>query len=205
MEAQTVWDSMLKESGAPFPRQFDQTTIPNLTKIREHLVNSVGQQQELAKTRATGDEHARVAGIQGQTQRDVERMRQEGQDWRSQLSSEEKSRMKKLEEKLVEFATISMTRPLTEQEKATRNEIFQVMQMLAIARGAAGPMTGMQFLNPGAQPPQPQPFPGSGGQPGPQGALQIQEQAIQAWGKYEPNKYEYGINPQTGKFARRPK
>ena len=204
MAAQMVWDQMLKESGAPFPRQFDQTTLPNLKKIREHLVNSVTQQQELAKTKATGDQHARVAGIQGSNQLAVENKRQEGLDWRSQLDSEEKSRMKKLEEKLVEFATISTTRELTPQEQKTRNEIFQVMQMLAIARGAAGPMTGMQFLNPGAQPPQPQPFPG-GGQPAPQGALQIQQQAIRAWGKYEPDKYEYGVNPQTGKFARKQK
>jgi len=30
-------------------------------------------------------------------------------------------------------------------------------------------------------------------------------QAMTAFGSYEPDKYEYGINPATGKFARRPK
>lgn len=169
MAAQMVWDQMLKESGAPFPRQFDQTTIPNVKRIREHLVNSVSQQQKLGEITATGDQHARVANIQGQTSRDVARMNQDAQNWRAGLSAEEKTRMKKLEEKLVEFATISTQRPLTPQEQATRNEIFQVMQMLAIARGAAGPMTGMQFLNPGAQPPQPQAYPGA--QPAPGGGV----------------------------------
>ena len=31
------------------------------------------------------------------------------------------------------------------------------------------------------------------------------DQALQLFGSYEPDKYEYGTNPQTGKFARRPK
>jgi hypothetical protein len=33
----------------------------------------------------------------------------------------------------------------------------------------------------------------------------MQQQAISAFGAYEPDKYEYGINPNTGKFARRQK
>ena len=32
-----------------------------------------------------------------------------------------------------------------------------------------------------------------------------QQQAIAAFGSYEPDKYEYGTNPATGKFARRPR
>jgi len=40
-------------------------------------------------------------------------------------------------------------------------------------------------------------------QPGASGN-QIQEQATRAFGAYEPDKYEYGVNPQTGRFARRP-
>ena len=31
------------------------------------------------------------------------------------------------------------------------------------------------------------------------------QKAQQAFGSYEPNKYTYGINPATGKFARKPK
>jgi hypothetical protein len=32
-----------------------------------------------------------------------------------------------------------------------------------------------------------------------------QQQAIAAFGSYEPDKYEYGTNPETGRFARRPR
>lgn len=52
---------------------------------------------------------------------------------------------------------------------------------------------------------------GGGGQPhqAPSGpapnADATKQAATQAFGSYEPDKYEYGINPQTGKFARRPK
>lgn len=34
---------------------------------------------------------------------------------------------------------------------------------------------------------------------------QNSQKAVQAFGSYEPDKYEYGINPQTGNFGRRPK
>jgi hypothetical protein len=44
------------------------------------------------------------------------------------------------------------------------------------------------------QPPQQQPQ-----------AQSQQQQAISAFGSYEPDKYEYGTNPATGKFARRPR
>jgi hypothetical protein len=33
----------------------------------------------------------------------------------------------------------------------------------------------------------------------------VRTQATAAFGSYEPDKYEYGVNPATGKFARRPK
>jgi len=36
-------------------------------------------------------------------------------------------------------------------------------------------------------------------------APDVKGQATTAFGSYEPEKYEYGINPATGKFARRPK
>jgi len=42
------------------------------------------------------------------------------------------------------------------------------------------------------------------GQAGPTGESD-QTRATAAFGSYEPDKYEYGINPSTGKFARRPK
>lgn len=39
----------------------------------------------------------------------------------------------------------------------------------------------------------------------PQAGSDEQRQAVQAFGSYEPDKYEYGINPATGKFARKPR
>ena len=161
MAAQMVWDQMLKESGAPFPRQFDQTTLPNLAKIRERLVNSVTQQQKLAEIKANRDKDESVANIHGSTSRAVATINQEGQNWRKSLSKDEQDRMKKLEEVLTSLAIKATKGPLTPQEQATRNEIYQVMQALAIARGAAGPMTSQQFINPGVQAPQPSAYPGT--------------------------------------------
>jgi hypothetical protein len=42
-------------------------------------------------------------------------------------------------------------------------------------------------------------------EPGGQGGGEPAQKAIDAFGTYEPDKYEYGVNPATGKFARRPK
>jgi hypothetical protein len=35
--------------------------------------------------------------------------------------------------------------------------------------------------------------------------MEHKQRAIQAWGSYDPNTYEYGVNPATGNFARKPK
>ena len=151
MEAQMVWDQMLQESKAPFPRQFDQTTLPNLKKIRDKLVNSVTQQQKLGEIQATGDQHARVADIQGSTSRAVANINQEGQNWRKGLSAEEKASTSKIESfmrKMIEKSASGET--LTEHEKDAYLKAREFLLDLAISRGGASGAMGMQFLNNGA-------------------------------------------------------
>jgi len=47
--------------------------------------------------------------------------------------------------------------------------------------------------------------PASSAAPSTTSSSNVQQQAIAAFGSYEPEKYEYGTNPTTGKFARRAK
>lgn len=69
-------------------------------------------------------------------------------------------------------------------------------QLLGIQTQSNVPST--PGTNAPAQPsvPNTQPFAGSGA---------TEQAAKQAFGSYEPDKYEYGINPNTGNFGRRPK
>lgn len=67
------------------------------------------------------------------------------------------------------------------------------------AAEAVNNLVGQPTPSNGSAPPPPAP---PGGQPA---GNQLAASATQAFGSYDPDKYDYGINPATGKFAKKPK
>lgn len=91
----------------------------------------------------------------------------------------------------------------TPQERAALDSINQVQQLTRSGSPFQSAITGTPV------PANVPPVPGNPGAPAaPTGAATgpaAEQAAKAAFGSYEPDKYEYGINPATGNFGRRPK
>lgn len=106
-----------------------------------------------------------VTNAQGQNQMAVQRLIQQGQNARAQMSKEAKAQVDKLEELMVAITLKETQGKATPQEIQARDQAFKALQTLYMSRGM-GAYAPYQFMAqpPGAgavTPPQPQPYPGS--------------------------------------------
>jgi hypothetical protein len=115
-------------------------------------------------------------------------------------------------------AAVATAMAMSETDPAQKLKLEEYAKMMAaqdLASKQAGATATGKIDTPELsglpQVPTKNPMAGLGGEAAPTatpiapGGPPVHVQAQQAFGAYEPDKYDYGINPKTGKFARKPK
>jgi hypothetical protein len=203
-----------------------QQLIKASQAIAQHTAkNSPAYIQAIEQANIQRDSHLRGISAQNQTQLELEDKRIEAGKYASkrailsleqQIDSARSARER--HQKLIDAATIARQNKDEDayQNYMARAEAVRPQAEAEIKAATPGgvdvgavtnlPTTaGPQIAPPGTPTPQPAAPQAPNAATAPVADPKVMNAAKQAFGSYEPDKYEYGINPATGKFARRPK
>ena len=192
-------------------QQMPRNYIPMaMDAMASQLINTPAHRQKIGEIEATGEQHQRWARISAEAS---ERARMYAAD-RALEAAWARVGGRETQQKVESIIHQYLSKVMQGQQTTpAEDKAFQAAQQFSYnVRAAAGGADRNQmmsnFLGVPADRPIPTPVPPPNPQVPP--PTQLTPQAIQSklqelgW-PYEPDKYEYGINPNTGNFARRPK
>lgn len=207
----------------PIPEKFKNYTPQVLSEaqaIKMGLVATPAHAQELEKVDRQGQNSANVARINAGSSANVARINQEGALARQKLITQE-GKPRNIPQRMVELRKVlsNPNAPAEEKEVAKEEMLtyltdgFQkyassdpLLKSLASMAGIPGPQgeAALKRYKQELATRRQEYFQQQGmGGAAPKPQQNIEQQARQSFGSYEPEKYEYGINPQTGNFGRR--
>lgn len=153
LAAQAAWSQVLQQVPPEVRGQLPQQYSPQVSRqiipaIRNKLVQSITHEQALALEDKKTSGTLEVADLQGQTQRDVANITQQGADRRASLTAEQKAQVKKIEQTIAGLLEVAKTRPLNENEQRVFTMSQQILNNMAASR-ASGTAMGFNFMGGG--------------------------------------------------------
>ena len=221
-------DRTQQKIGKPLPQQYQEYTPQFLNEaknIKYGLVYTPKLEQEKIIKGVEGENRLAEQRLQNQGSANVAEINQRGAMARQQYATKE-GRPVNPAQRIVQLRKVlsSPDAPAEEKEVAKEEMLtyltdgFQKMissdpmlKSLAGMAGIPGPQGDAakqryeQAVSQKWQGYLQQQGMGGQGKPGLSDQGQDAQKAVQAFGAYEPDKYEYGINPNTGNFGRKPK
>lgn len=193
------------------PQQYSPQVPQILNKISESLAMTPEVRGKIAEDAPKLRSQEYVAAGHDMTNYEIAKLKVKQQEemvmTRWGLKSDD---VKRIEQMVVKhLVKKSQGQATTPQEDQAFEAAQQIMYQLKTA--GAGMDMGQfrqEFLRPGGNPggvQSPRPAPPAVRLPSSQDDINMQQQVQQAGYDYEPDKYDYGINPQTGRLARKPK
>lgn len=192
-------------------RMMPSNYIPGaMEAMASQLINTPAHRQKIGEIEAQGDQHARWATISAEASERARKYAADAAERAAWARFGGREAQQKVESVINQYLMKKFNgKQTTPQQDAVFQAAQQIMYNVRAAGGGADRnqmMGNMLGVDASRQVPTPVAPP----VPKPDAAIQLTPQAIQSklqelgW-PYEPDKYEYGINPDTGNFARRPK
>ena len=196
-------DGMPKQIQGRFPEVYSPEVPKLLKEFSTSVKNNIGQQRTMEA------EGQKQTGANKRNQATVDAARY-GHELRLEAAwarSGGKEVQKKVEGVVQQYLMMKMN---GEKTTPQQDQVFQAAQQIMMnVRAAAGVASDPQSLGyqitQGTQPP-PRPTPSPVAVGDPAAAIADVQKQVEAMGeKYEPDKWDYGINPNTGNFGKKPK